>query len=192
MTEDKFQGLLDELWERVNYYESRFEDKFDICFLVSKTAQQYRTPTILSSYVQRDQFDCYTYLLGRRVIFIDQGYIYNMVTNVPGIIEPVICCKDPYIFPMEAEPGDYVLYANNLKQVVEVAYEDGDRAISIKDIPGELSDGLIVDSRYIEWESNSIDQWFDFKKRHTQERDAWVSGVDNHAINDYLSSLTIT
>lgn len=192
MSEDKFQEILDELWGRVNYYESRFGNQFEICFLVSRTAQQYRAPTILSSYTVRDPFDCYTYLLGRRVIFTDQQYIHNLVTGMPGLIEPVICCKENYIFPMEAEPGDYVIFAGNLKQVVGVNYEDGDRAINIKDVPGKISNELIIDERYIDWEVNSIDQWLMFRERRNQERDAWTHEVDNLEINEYLSSLTIT
>lgn len=192
MTEDKFQNILDDLWERINKYEAKFGNKYDIRFLVSKAAQQYRTPTVLSSYVQRDPFDCYTYLLGRRVIFIDQDYIHSAVSDCPGLIKPVICCRDLHSFPMEAEPGDYVLYARNMKQVIEVTYEDCDKAVHIKDIPGNLSDDPIIYMDGSDKPDSLVDQWLEFKRHNEQRRDSWMSNVDSAEINDYLSSLTIT
>ena len=191
MTEDAFQALLADLWERVIKYEIRFGDRFEICFLVSRAAQQYRAPTIYKSYTVQDPFDHYTYLLGHRVIFTDQEYIYNMVSDLPGLIEPVICCKDTYSFPMQAELGDYVLFANHLKQIVEVDYEDGERVINVKDIPGRLGCDLVVDSKYWGPETSLADKWMDFKNKRDREKDAWMLSVDNEEINEYLSSLTI-
>lgn len=193
MFDDRLQEFIGELWVRIANYESRFSrEKFEICLLVSKTMQQYRAPDGLVTYVQRNQFDFNTYLFGHRVIFTDQEYIYNFNTGMPGLIEPVVCCKDPYIFPMEAKPGDYVCFSNKIKQVVDVLYEFGNRSIRVKDIPGEFSDEMVVDAKFIDWTRNSIEQWLDYRVRKYQGRDDWTCNVDNVAINNYLSSITIS
>ena len=193
MFDDRLQEFVGDLWGRITNYEARFDrDKFEICLLISKTMQQYRAPDGLVRYVQRNPFDFSTYLFGHRVIFTDQEYIYNFNTGMPGLIEPVVCCKDPYIFPTEAEPGDYVCFSNRIKQVVDVLYEFGNRSLRVKDIPGEFCDEMGVEAKYIDWTRNSIEQWLDYRVRKYQGRDDWTYNVDNAAINNYLSSLTIT
>lgn len=189
LNEDKFQSILDDLWEQLNKYEAKFGDKFEICFLVSKAMQEFRRPTKLSSYVTRDPFDCYTYLLGRRVIFTDQEYIPSFTSDPYGLIEPVICCKDAYTFPMAAEPGDYVFYAGNLKQVVDITLDDGDRSVHIRDVPGDFSDDAYACANAVD---RLVDQWIRYTKYREQKRDSWMADVDNAEINEYLSSLTIT
>lgn len=188
MNEDKFQEILDDLWKQLDVYDERFGDKFEICFLVSRAAQEYRSPTIFNSYVIRDPFDCHTYLLGRKVIFTDQEFIPNF-TGCYGLIEPVICCKDAYIFPTDAEPGDYILYMGHLKQVIGVTLEDGDRTLNIRDVPGVLSDSVYA---FANASDKLFDKWVRYKSRRELEHDSWMNGVDNTEINDYLSSLPIT
>lgn len=188
MNEDKFQEVLDDLWEHLGVCDERFGDKFEVCFLVSRAAQEFRSPTVFSSYATRDPLDCNTYLLGRKVIFTDQKYVPSF-TGCYGLIEPVICCKDAYSFPMAAEPGDYVLYMGHLKQVTDTTFEDGDRTIHIRDVPGILSDSPYV---YANTSDELFDQWVRYKKRSEQELDSWTNVIDNTEINDYLSSLTIT
>ena len=191
MSNEDCANLLDERYERVGRYERKFpRDRYEIRFLASKAAMGLlHEHSGADMYISQDPFECSTYLLGHRMVFVDADYIPSVNETVCSI-QPVICCRNLGDFPMAANPGDYIYHNGFLKQVERAGTDsDGARVLYVRDVRAELYDDCPIGSiDYLSLSNNTVR----FAQRRNQETDSWVEDADTTAIKDYLSSLTIT
>lgn len=188
-----FERFINDICYEILMYDERFlNDDFEICLLVSRVAsailREYNGFLSPINYFSTDPFNNSVSLFGHRVAFVDADFIPSF-DGTDVVVKPVITCKHDGLFPFGVEPGDYVYFGGNLKQVMSVDRIHGNSNIRIADIDVPLDDYYIPDKR------RSRDEYIDAVKKikvRNLEKEAWVETVDTSSINDYLSSLTIT
>lgn len=183
------EQYLNEVYNKIIQYECKFPDEFyEICVLVSKRI----VPTLENHggfvYLKRDLFDCSHYIMGHRIILVDEDYIPSFDHSYYDTIKPVIVCKKSYVFPTEADVGDYVIYNNILRQISDVSYIDGDRTVIINDVYVRFND--FFDSIRFEDTTDTI-RWISKGLTDVYIED-WPENPDTSAITEYFNSLTIT
>lgn len=182
------EQYLENVYDKIVQYECKFSDSlYEICVLVSNRGVSLLTGYEGTVYIQRDHFVCDHYLCGHRIIFVDDDYIpdFNGYYNV---IRPVIVCKEKYMFPTEADVGDFVIYDNTLKQISNVSIISGNKSVSISDIcvhPSGFPDPT--------WRHQALDRIMEYSKRRIDVRvEDWVENPDTSAITNYFNSLATT
>lgn len=90
---------------------------------------------------------------------------------------------------MESEVGDYVLFNGRLVQVTHIGYTNGSRTFRIEDIEVEISDRYYMSS---DEKAETLSERMKYLRKRKENQDAWADNVDTSAIEEYLSSLTIT
>lgn len=187
MGERYFEKYLEKVFEEVLSYEARFSrEYFEICLLVSWSVRQLLEKYSYGQYtIMEDQLGKFSYLFGHRVVFVDDDFI-PVFGGGQSLIHPVIVCNAIGVFPMEAEIGDYIFFNGRLVQVVRIDYINGNRSIHIEDIDIDLGDKLLGLSYSTAGHANR------HYKPGKAKQDDWMNRVDTSAIDDYLSSLTVT
>lgn len=190
MSEKEFERYLEEVFEDVLSYDTRFSrENFEIGLLVSRAAcMLFKKFGYIPRTITEDPFSRSSYLFGHRIAFVNSDTI-PISGGGELLIRPVVVCNTIGVFPMEAEVGDYILFNGRLIQVAWIEYVNGNRSFGIDDIDVELSD-----NRYMTTDdkSNLLRSTMRGIKKRNAKKDAWADEVDTSAIDDYLSSLTVT
>ena len=182
------EQYLENVYDKIIQYECKFSDSlYEICVLVSKRGVSLLTGYEGTVYIQRDPFICDHYLYGHRIIFVDDDYIPDYVSHY-HTIRPVIVCKGMYVFPAEADVGDFVIFNNTLRQITDVSIIGGNRTVTVSDVYVRYNDffdsiKFKMTSDTIRWMSNG---WVDVCVED------WQENPDTSAITEYFNSLTIT
>lgn len=182
------EQYLDNIYDKIVQYECKFSDSiYEICVLVSNRGVSLLTGYEGTVYIQRDSFVCDHYLYGHRIIFVDDDYIPDF-SGYYHVIRPVIVCKERYMFPTEADVGDFVIYDNTLKQISNVSIISGNKSVSVSDICVRLS-GFLEPT----WRHQALDRIMEYSKRRIDVRvEDWVENPDTSAITNYFNSLATT
>lgn len=190
MSEKEFERYLNEVFEETLSYDARFINQdFEIGILLSKAAfSLFRKHGYIPYAITEDPFNSSAYLFGHRIAFANSDTI-PIAGGGELLIRPFVVCNSIGVFPMESEVGDYVLFNGRLVQVTHIGYTNGNRTFQIEDIEVEISDGYYMSS--VEKDETLSERMRYFRKKK-ENRDAWADNVDTSAIEDYLSSLTVT
>lgn len=182
------EQYLNEVYNKIIQYECKFSDDFyEICVLVSKGGVSLLEGYGGFVYVQKDPFDCSHYLYGHRIIFVNNDYIPDS-NRYYHVIRPVIVCKERYMFPTEADVGDFVIYNNTLKQISDVSIISGNKTVSISDICVRLSDSFDPTGYH-----QAFDRIMEYSSKRIDVRvEDWVENPDTSAITNYFNSLSTT
>ena len=195
MSDFNTEQYLDELYNKIIQYECKYSNDFyEICVLVSKAGVALLESLSLSAgyselvRLQTHPSGSTHYLYGNRIIFVNEDYIPDFNHSYCHVIRPVIVCKDSYVFPVEADVGDFVIYNNTIRQISNVELIDGDRTVTVSDIYVRLNDFFdpIGYHESIHRMRGYSRGWIDVCIED------WVEDPDTSAITEYFNSLTIT
>ena len=182
------EQYLENVYDKIIQYECKFSDSlYEICVLVSKRGVSLLTGYEGTVYIQRDPFICDHYLYGHRIIFVDDDYIPDYVSHY-HTIRPVIVCKVMYVFPEEADVGDFVIFNNTLRQITDVSTIDGNRTVTVSDVYVRYNN--FFDSLEFKMSPDTI-KWMSKGWVDVCVED-WQEDPDTSAITEYFNSLTIT
>lgn len=182
------EQYLNEVYNKIIQYECKFsDDLYEICVLVSKGGVSLLEGHGGFVYVQKDPFCCDHYLYGHRIIFINNDYIPDF-NRYYHVIRPVIVCKERYMFPTEADVGDFVIYDNTLRQISDVSIISGNKTVSISDICVRLSNSFDPTGYH-----QALDRIMEYSRKRIDVRvEDWVENPDTSAITNYFNSLATT
>lgn len=176
----EFQLNLSDAIDKASRLNAKFGARYDIYMLVSDIAIKE-----LNTMFMQLEFDTYhTSICGYPILHINVPKFYSWVSD-EKVIEPVIVCRDNWHFPIDADIGDYVLWNGRLKQIFGDEEIDGDRAVTIKDVGGEIDDVPdFCQQEYVKPEFMRV-------KQKARAHKDWTSSVDHSAINEFFDSIPI-